>query len=182
MRKKHGSVPKLYTCSGLDSHNEQKHWHSKCHLQTELWFHLRRYEQPHSMGGGPAEQQKTDGRRAVARSGSSDDDDFCSGGPNSGSDDLRADATARRPLPMPKLVRQGRAEGRRVGGRSVGGPGYLVGGRTSSSCRGRSRRRERLRSHSRPRARHAAAASATDNNCPSPRSLREGAGRRPRGG
>jgi hypothetical protein len=25
MRKKHGSVPKLHTCSGLDSHNEQKH-------------------------------------------------------------------------------------------------------------------------------------------------------------
>jgi hypothetical protein len=136
-------VPKLHTCSGLDSHDEQKHWHSKCHYKTELWFHLRRYEQPHSMGG-PAEQKKTDERRAVARSGSGDDDDFCFGGPNNGSDDLRADAAARRPPPMPKLVRQGRAEGRRVGGRSVGGPGYLVGERTSSSCRGGSRRRERL--------------------------------------
>jgi hypothetical protein len=83
---------------------------------------------------------------------------------------------------MPKLVRQGRAEGYRVGGRSVGGPGYLVGGRTSSSCRGGSRRRERLRSHSGPRAWHAAAASATDSNRPSPRSLREGAGHRPRRG
>jgi hypothetical protein len=80
---------------------------------------------------------------------------------------------------VPKLVRQGRAEGRRVGGRSVGGPGYLVGGRTSSSCRGGSRRRERLRSHSGPRARHAAAAGAMDDNRPSPRSLREGAGHRP---
>jgi hypothetical protein len=133
-------------------------------------------------GGGPAEQQKTDERRAVARSGSGDDDDFCSGGPNSGSNDLRADAAARRPPPMPKLVRQGRAEGCRVGGRSVGGPGYLVSGRTSSSCCGRSRRRERLRSHSGPRARHAAAASATDDNRPSPQSLREGAGHRPRRG
>jgi hypothetical protein len=150
-------------------------------LQTELRFHLRRYEQPHSKGGG-AEQQKTDERRAVARSGSGDDDDFCFGGPNSGSNDLRADAAARRPPPMPKLVRQGRAEGRRVGGRSVGGPGYLVGGRTSSSCRGRSQRRERLRSHSGPRARHATAASATDDNRPSPQSLREGAGHRPRRG
>jgi hypothetical protein len=133
-------------------------------------------------GGGPAEQQKTDERRVVARSGSGDDDDFCSGGPNSGSDDLRADAAARRPPPVPKLVRQGRAEGRRVGGRSVGGPGYLVGGRTSSSCRGGSRCRERLRSHSGPRARHAAAAGATDDNRPSPRSLREGAGHHPRRG
>jgi hypothetical protein len=134
------------------------------------------------LDGGAAEQQKTDKRRAVARSSSGDDDDFCSGGPNSGSNDLRADAAARRPPPMPKLVRQGRAEGRRVGGRSVGGPGYLVGGRTSSSCRGRSRSRERLRSHSGPRARHAAAASATDDNRPSPQSLREGVGHRPRRG
>jgi hypothetical protein len=137
---------------------------------------------PTRWGGGPAEQQKTDERHAVTRSSSGDDDDFCSGGPNSGSDDLRADAAARRPPPTPKLVRQGRSEGRRVGGRSVGGPGYLVGGRTSSSCRGGSWRRERLRSHSGPRARHAAAASATDSNRPSPRSLREGAGHRPRRG
>ena len=133
-------------------------------------------------GGGPAEQQKTDERRAVARSSSGDDDDFCSGGPNSSSDDLRADAAAMRPSPVPSLVRQGWAEGRRVGGRSVGGPGYLVGGRTSSSCRGGRRRRERLQSHSGQRARHAAAASATNGERPSPRSLREGAGRRPRRG
>jgi hypothetical protein len=128
------------------------------------------------------EQQKTDKRHAVTRSSSGDDDDFCSGGPNSSSDDLRADAAARRPPPAPKLVRQGRVEGRRVGGRSVGGPGYLVGGRTSSSCRGGRWRRERLRSHSGPRAGHAAAAGATNSEHPSPRSLREGAGHRPRRG
>ena len=153
----------------------------KVPFQTELRFHLRRYEQPHTIGG-PAEQQKADGWLAVARSSGSDDDDFCSGGPNSGNDDLRADAAARRPQPVPKLVRQGRAEGRRVGGRSVGGPGYLVGGRTSSSCRGSRRRRERLRSHSRPRARHGAAAGATDDDRPSLRSLSEGVGPRPRRG
>jgi hypothetical protein len=181
MRKKHGSVPKLHTCSGLDSHNEQKHWHSKCHYKRNSGSTSAGTNNP-TRWGGPAEQQKTDERHAVARSSSGDDDDFCSGGPNSGSDDLRADAAARRPPPVPKLVRQGRAEGRRVGGRSVGGPGYLVDGRTSSSCRGGSRRREWLRSHSGPRARHVAAAGATDDNRPSPRSLREGAGHRPRGG
>jgi hypothetical protein len=151
----------------------------KMPLQTESRFHLRRYEQPHTTGG-LAEQQKTDERLAVARSSSGDDDDFCSGGPNSSSDDLRADAAAMRPSPMPSLERQGRAEGRRVGGQSVGGTGYLVGRGTSSSCRGGRRRRERLRSHSGQRARHAAAASATDGERHSPRSLREGAGRRPR--
>jgi hypothetical protein len=153
---------------------------SKVSLQAEPRFHLCRYEQPHTIGG-PTEQQKTDERLAVTRSGS-DDDDFCSGGTNSSSDDLRADAAAVRPLSVPKLVRQGRTEGRRVGGRSVGGPGYLVGGRTSSSCRGGRQRRERLRSHSGQRARHAAAASATNGERPSPRSLREGVGRRPRRG
>jgi hypothetical protein len=133
-------------------------------------------------GGGPAKQQKTDERHAVTCSSSSDDDDFCSGGPNSGSTDLRAGAAARRPPPMPKLVRQGRVEGRRVGGRSVAGLGDFAGGRTSSSCRGRRRRRERLRSHSRLRARHGAAVGATDDDRPSLRSLSEGAGHRPRRG
>jgi hypothetical protein len=128
----------------------------KVPLQTELRFRPRGHEQPPYRGACGATGS---GRLAS---------DLCIG-----SDDLRADAATRRPPPMPKLVRQGWAEGRRVGGRSVGGPGYLVGG---------SRHRERLRSHSGPRARHAAAASATDNNHPSPRSLREGAGHRPRGG
>ena len=45
----------------------------KVPLQTEPRFHLRRYEQPHTIGG-PAEQQKTDGWLAVARSGSGNDD------------------------------------------------------------------------------------------------------------
>jgi hypothetical protein len=150
----------------------------KVPLQTEPRFHLRRYEQPH-MIGGPAEQQKTDERLAVARSSSDDDDDFCSVGPNSSSDDLRADAAAMRPSPMPSLERQGRAEGRRVGGQSVGGTGYLIGGETSSGCRGGRRRRERLRSHSGQKAGHAVAATATNDERPSPQSLREGAGRRP---
>jgi hypothetical protein len=136
----------------------------KVPLQTEPRFHLRRYEQLHTIGG-PAEQQKADGWLAVTRSSSSDD--------------LRADAAAIRPSPMPSLERQGRAEGRRVGGQSVGGTGYLVGGETSSGCRGGRRRRKRLRSHSGQRARHAAAASATNGERPSPQSLREGAGRRP---
>jgi hypothetical protein len=81
----------------------------KVPLQTELRFHLCRYEQPHTIGR-PVEQQKADGWLAVARSSSSDDDDFCSGGPNSSSDDLRADAAAIRPPPMPSLERQGRVE------------------------------------------------------------------------
>jgi hypothetical protein len=137
----------------------------KVPLQTEPRFHLRRYEQPHTIGG-PAEQQKADRWLVVARSSSSDDDDFCSGGLNSSSDDLRAEAAAIRP--SPSLERQGRAEGRRVGGQSVGDTGYFVGGETSSGCHGGRRRRKRLRSHSGQKAGHAVAASATNGERPSP--------------
>jgi hypothetical protein len=151
----------------------------KVPLQMEPRFHLRRYEQPHTIGG-PAEQQKADEWLAATRS-SSGDDDFCSERPNSSSDDLRADAAAIRPSPTSPLEGRGRAEGRRVGGQSVGGTGYLVDGETSSDCRGGRWHRKRRRSRSGRRAGHAAAASATNGERPSPRSLREGAGRCPHG-
>jgi hypothetical protein len=50
MRKKHGFVPKIHTCSGPDSHNEQTPAF-KGPLQTELRFHPRRYEQPTTLEG-----------------------------------------------------------------------------------------------------------------------------------
>jgi hypothetical protein len=50
MRKKHGSVPKIHTCSGPDSHNEQTPA-LKVSLQAELRFHPRRYEQPPTLEG-----------------------------------------------------------------------------------------------------------------------------------
>jgi hypothetical protein len=124
MRKKYGSVPKLHTCSGPESRNEQKTPAFEVPLQTELRFPPPQVRTAPLDRGGPAEQRKTDERRDVTRSSGSDDDDFCSGGLNSGSTDLRVDAAARRPPPMPKLVRQGRAEGRRVGGQPMAGLGY----------------------------------------------------------
>jgi hypothetical protein len=84
----------------------------KVPLQTELRFHLRRYEQPHAIRG-PAEQQKTDGRLTVARSSSSDNDPLY-GWPNCSSDGLKANAAATLPSPMPTL--EGRGQVQRVGG------------------------------------------------------------------
>jgi hypothetical protein len=76
----------------------------KVPLQTELWFHLRRYEQPHSIGG-PAEQQKTDGRLTVARSSSSDND------PSTGGRTAAAMASGQTPLqPCPRPRRRSRGE------------------------------------------------------------------------
>jgi hypothetical protein len=176
IRKKHGSAPKIHTCLGPDSHNEQTPA-LKVPLQTELRFHLRRYEQPPTIGGH-VEQQKAD-RWLIAARSSSGDDDFCSERPNNNSDDLRADAAAIRPSHTSPLEGRGRAEGRRVGGQSVGGTSYLVGGETSSGCRGGRWHWKQRRSRSGRRAGHAAAASATNDERPSPRSLREGAGRCP---
>jgi hypothetical protein len=50
MRKKHGSVPKIHTCLGPDSHNEQTPA-LKVPLHTELRFRLRGYEQPPTLEG-----------------------------------------------------------------------------------------------------------------------------------
>jgi hypothetical protein len=166
MRKRHGSVPKIHTCSGPDSHNEQNTGIQDAITNGTLVPPPQVRTTPHDWGAcGATEDRRTACRRPLQQRRRRR---LLLRGPNSSSDDLRADAAPVRPSLMPSLERQGRAEGHRVGGQSVGGTGYFVGGRTSSSCRGRRRRRERLRSHSGQRARHAAAASATDGEHPSP--------------
>jgi hypothetical protein len=95
----------------------------KVPLQTELWFHLRRYEQPCSIGG-PAEQPKTDGRLAVARSGSNDDDPR-SGWPNCSSDGLKR--TLLQPCPRPRRRSRGEDKYEELEARSPGGGGDPVG-------------------------------------------------------
>jgi hypothetical protein len=60
MRKKHGFVPKIHTCSGPDNRNKQTPA-LKVPLQTELWFHLRRYEQPPTLEGLRSNRRPTDG-------------------------------------------------------------------------------------------------------------------------
>jgi hypothetical protein len=52
MRRKHDTVPKIHTCSGPDSHNEQTPA-LKGPLQTELRFRPRGYEQPPPTLEGP---------------------------------------------------------------------------------------------------------------------------------
>jgi hypothetical protein len=166
MRKKHGSAPKIHTCSGPDSHNEQKTGIQGAITNGTPVPPPQVRTTPRNWGAcGATKDRRTAHRRPLQQRRQRR---LLHRGPNRSSDDLKADAAAIRPSPMPSLERQGRAEGRRVGGQSVGGTGYLVGGRTSSSCHGGRRRREWLRSHSGQRARHAAAASATNGERPSP--------------
>jgi hypothetical protein len=60
MRKKHGSVPKIHTCSGPDSHNEQTPA-LKVPIQMELWFRLRGYKQPPTLEGLWSNRRPTNG-------------------------------------------------------------------------------------------------------------------------
>jgi hypothetical protein len=53
-------VPKIHTCSGPDSRNEQTPA-LKVPLQMELRFHLRRYEQPPTLEGLRSNRRPTDG-------------------------------------------------------------------------------------------------------------------------
>jgi hypothetical protein len=131
MRTKHGFTPKIHTCSGPDSQNEQTPA-LKVPLQTELWFHPRRYEQPPPHIGGPAGRQNP--RWLAAARSISNDNDLRSGWPNSSSDDLRANAAAIRSSPASPLEGQGQAiKAKEPEARSVDGGGNLVGDEDFSS-------------------------------------------------
>jgi hypothetical protein len=178
MTKKLGFMPK-YIHVQAPTATMNKHRHSKVPLQMELRFHLHRYEQPPTLEGLRSNRTPTNGSLMLAPAAATTT--LRSRRPNSSSDDLRADAAVTRPSPVSPPKGRGHAEGRRVGGQSVGGADYLVGGETYSGCLGGRWHRKQRRSRSGRRARHAAAASATNGERPSPRSLREGAGRCPRG-
>jgi hypothetical protein len=177
MRKKHGSVPKIHTCSGPDSHNEQTPA-LKVPLQTELRLRLRGYEQPPTLEGPRSNRRPTDGSPPPAPAAAT-----TTSAPSGRTAAMTsgADAAAIRPSPTSPLEGRGRVQGRRVGGQSAGGTDYLVDGETSSGCRGGRWHRKQRRSRSDRRAGHAVGASATNGERPSPRSLREGACRCPRG-
>jgi hypothetical protein len=106
MRKKHGSVPKIHTCSGPDSHNEQDTGTQGAITNGTPVPPPQVRTTPHV--GGPAEQQKADGWLADARSGSSDND-LRSTWPNCSSDGLKTDAAATRPSPTSPLEGRGQA-------------------------------------------------------------------------
>jgi hypothetical protein len=105
MRKKHDSVPKIHTCSGPNSHNEQDTGTQGAITNGTPVPPPRVRTTPHI--GGPAGRQ---GSRwlTAARSGSSDND-LCSRWPNCSGDGLRADAAATMPSPTSPLEGRGQA-------------------------------------------------------------------------
>jgi hypothetical protein len=105
MRKKHGSVPKIHTCSGPDSHNEQDTGTQGAITNGTPVPPPRVRTTPHI--GGPAGRQGSR-RLTTARSGSSDND-LLSRWPNCSDDGLRADAAATMPSPTSPLEGRGQA-------------------------------------------------------------------------
>jgi hypothetical protein len=126
MRKKHGSAPKIHTCSGPGSHNEQKTGIQGA-ITNGTRFHLRRYEQPHSMGRtcGATEGRRTSPAPAAATTT-----------PAMGGRTAAAMASGRTPLqPCPRLRRRSRGEDKyeEPEARSADGVGDPVGNGDFSS-------------------------------------------------
>jgi hypothetical protein len=116
--------PKIPTCSGLDSHNEQTPA-LKVPLQTELRFHPRRYEQPPTLEG--LRGDKTPGGSPTPAPVAATTTPAPKW-PNSSSDDLRADAVATSSSPTSLLEGRGQAiKAKEPEAQSVDGGGDLVG-------------------------------------------------------
>jgi hypothetical protein len=66
MKKKHGSAPKIHTCSGPDSHNEQKHRHSRCHYKQNFGSTSAGTNNPTRLAGLRSNRRPTDGSPSPA--------------------------------------------------------------------------------------------------------------------
>ena len=157
-------MPKIHTCSGPDSHNEQTPA-LKVPLQTELRFRPRRYEQPPTLEGLWGD--KTPGGSPTPAP-AAPTTISAPGGQIAAA--MTSGQTLLRQGPRPRPHSRGEDKlPRPWSQRSVcGGTDYLVGRETSSGCLGGRWHRKQRRSRSGRRARHAAAASATNDERPSP--------------
>jgi hypothetical protein len=178
MRKKHGITPKIPRCSGPDSRNEQDTGTQGAITNGTPVPPPQVRTTPHI--GGPAGRQNPRWL-AAAHSGSSDND-LCSKRPNSSSDNLRADAAATRPSPTSPLEGRGQATkavepevspraAPTISSAEKPLPAASMGGGTGSSAKAAQAGEPDMRK---------LPALRTANALP-PRSLREGAGRCPRG-
>jgi hypothetical protein len=116
--------PKIPTCSGPDSHNEQTPA-LQMPLQTELRFHPRRYEQPPTLEGLRGDKTPGGSPTPAPVAATTTSAPKC---PNSSSDDLRADAVAMSSSPTSPLGGRGQAtKAKEPEARSVDGGSDLVG-------------------------------------------------------
>jgi hypothetical protein len=123
MRKKHGSVPKIHACSGLDSYNEQKHWLSRCHYKWNSGSTSAGTNNPTRLGGLRSNRRPTDGSPSPAPAAATTT-------PSTGGRTAAARASGRTPLqPYPRPRRRSRGEDKykEPEARSADGGGDPVG-------------------------------------------------------
>jgi hypothetical protein len=124
MRKKHGSAPKIHTCSGPNSHNEQKDWHSRCHYKRNSGSTSVGTNNPTRRGGGlRSNRRPTDGSTSPAPAAATMT-------PATGGRTAAAMASGRTPLqPCPRPRRRSRGEDKykEPEARSADGGGDPVG-------------------------------------------------------
>jgi hypothetical protein len=124
MRKKHGSTPKIHTCSGPDNHNEQKHQHSRCHYKRNPGSTSAGTNNPTRLGGGlRSNRRPTDGSPSPAPAAAT-------ATPATGGRTAAAMASGRTPLqPCPRPRRRSRGEDKykEPEARSADGGGDPVG-------------------------------------------------------
>jgi hypothetical protein len=124
MGKKHGSVPKIHTCSGLDSHNEQKHWHPRCHYKRNSGSTSAGTNNPTRRGRGlRSNRRPTDGSPSPAPAAATTT-------PSSGGQTAVAMASGRtllQPCPRPRRRPRGEDKYKEPEARSADGGGDPVG-------------------------------------------------------
>jgi hypothetical protein len=123
MRKKHGSAPKIHTCSSPDSHNEQKDRHSRCHYKRNSGSTSAGTNNPTRLGGLRSNRGPTDGSPSPAPAAATTT-------PATGGRTAAAMASGRTPLqPCPRPRRRSRGEDKYKGpeAQSADGGGDPIG-------------------------------------------------------
>jgi hypothetical protein len=129
MRKKHGSAPKIHTCSGPDSHNEQKDRHSRCHYKRNSGSVSAGTNDPTRLGGLRSNRRPTDGSPSPAPAAATTT-------PVPGGRTAAAMASGRTPLqpcPRPRRRMRGENKYKEPKARSADGGGDPVGDEDFSS-------------------------------------------------
>ena len=132
MGKKHGSVPKIHTCSGPDSRNEQNTGIQGAITNGTPVPSPQVRTTPHDWGGLRSNRRPTDGSSSPALAAATTTPR--SGWPNRSSGGLRADVAATLPSPTPMLEGRGQAiKAKEPEAPSADGGGDLAGDEDFSS-------------------------------------------------
>jgi hypothetical protein len=129
MRKKHGSAPKIHTCSGLDSHNEQDTGTQGAITNGTLVPPPQVRTTPHNWGGLRSNRRPTDGSPSPAPAAATTT--AAPGGRTTAA--MASGRTPLQPCPRPRRRSRGEDKYKEQEAQSADGGGDLVGDEDFSS-------------------------------------------------